>query len=64
MELATGYAALANGGFAVQPYFISRIEDEKGKLLFQAKPTKVCKPCEEADSLNPTPTPIRPGRRA
>lgn len=57
MELATGYAALANGGFAVQPYFISRIEDEKGKLLFQAKPTKVCKPCEEADSLNPTPNP-------
>lgn len=46
LELATGYAALANGGYAVEPYFISHIEDENGNLLYEANPSIVCNHCE------------------
>ncbi|MBU2709577.1 penicillin-binding protein 1A [Zooshikella harenae] len=44
MELATGYAALANGGYQVKPYFISRI-DHLDETVYQATPYKVCKTC-------------------
>ena len=46
LQMATGYAAFANGGYRVNPYFIERIEDVSGNVLFQAKPEQVCKPCE------------------
>ena len=38
IQMAVGYAAFANGGFRVSPYFIQRIEDEKGNILEQSKP--------------------------
>jgi penicillin-binding protein 1A len=38
IQMAVGYAAFANGGFLVKPYFIQRIEDEKGNILEQSKP--------------------------
>ena len=38
LQMAIGYAAFANGGFRIAPYFIQRIEDERGKVLEQAKP--------------------------
>jgi penicillin-binding protein 1A len=38
IQMAVGYAAFANGGFLVTPYFIQRIEDEKGNILEQPKP--------------------------
>lgn len=41
MELASGYAVLANGGFYVKPYFIQRIETAE-ELIFEAKPTIAC----------------------
>src|SRR5690554_66206 len=47
MELATGYAVLANGGFAVTPYLIDRIEDDNGQLLYQARPAVACRNCPE-----------------
>ena len=45
VQMATGYAAIANGGFRVQPHFISRIEDAYGKVIFQAKPDYACISC-------------------
>lgn len=48
MELATGFAVLANGGFAVKPYFIERIQNDQGDVLFQAEPITVCERCEQA----------------
>ena len=59
IDIATGYAAIANTGYAVKPYFIERIEDSSGKVLFEAEPTTVCENCEywpkaELVSLNPT----------
>lgn len=45
LELATGYAALANGGFAVKPYLIRRIEDDHDNTLFEAAPAVACREC-------------------
>ncbi|MGB0359967.1 MAG: penicillin-binding protein 1A, partial [Endozoicomonas sp.] len=41
MELATGYAVLANGGYQVEPYFITRIETED-EVLFEVRPVLAC----------------------
>jgi penicillin-binding protein 1A len=46
LEMATGYATFANGGFKVEPYYISRIEDSSGKVVFEAKPKIACTECE------------------
>ena len=50
LEMATGFAVFANGGFKVDPYFISRIEDSSGKVLFHAEPKLACPACEQAAS--------------
>ena len=34
-QLATAYCALANGGQAIEPYFIERIEDRDGQVIYQ-----------------------------
>lgn len=57
LQMATAYAAFANGGYRVNPYFIERIEDSTGKVLFQAKPEQVCKPCENAAFASDMTTP-------
>ena len=38
IQMASAYAVFANGGFKVKPYLITRITDDKGSLLFEAKP--------------------------
>ncbi|NHC03747.1 penicillin-binding protein PBP1a [Acinetobacter sp. 187] len=48
VQMATGYSAIANGGFRVQPHFISRIEDAYGKVIYQANPDYACIPCINA----------------
>jgi penicillin-binding protein 1A len=59
LEMATGYAVLANGGYLVKPYFVDRIESSDGELWFQADPARVCRDCVEDDSvaLNSAPDP-------
>jgi penicillin-binding protein 1A len=46
LEIATGYATFANGGFKIESYFISRIEDAAGKVVFEAPPKIACAECE------------------
>ena len=53
-ELATGYAALANGGYAVSPYIIDRIESKDGQILYQADPAVVCHDCVEISEEEPS----------
>lgn len=48
MQMAVGYTIFANGGFRVTPYFIERIEDEKGNVLEQAQPTHVSENATQA----------------
>lgn len=45
LELVTGYAIIANGGFKIEPYIIERIEDAYGTVLYQATPKIVCRYC-------------------
>jgi penicillin-binding protein 1A len=39
-QMVGAYAVFANGGYRVNPYIISRITDDSGKVLAQAKPVK------------------------
>jgi penicillin-binding protein 1A len=49
LQMATGYSVFANGGFKVDPYYITRIEDAKGKVVFETKPKIACAACEVSD---------------
>lgn len=44
-HMATAYAALANGGYKVEPYIIQRVEDANGEIIMQTTPTTVCETC-------------------
>ncbi len=46
MQLVRGYAVLANGGYLVKPYFISKIEDNSGNTVFITTPQEVCSHCD------------------
>jgi penicillin-binding protein 1A len=35
MQMAAGYAVFANGGYRVSPTLITRVEEQKGKLLYE-----------------------------
>jgi penicillin-binding protein 1A len=48
LQLAAGYAAFANGGFRVEPYFIDRIYGPDQELLYAAQPLWACPDCESA----------------
>ena len=48
LEVATGFATFANGGFLIKPYLIERIEDSFGKVLFQANPAIACDNCDQS----------------
>ncbi len=45
MEVATGYAVFANGGYKVEPYLIERINNFNDGLVYQAEPQRVCNAC-------------------
>jgi len=38
MQMATGYAVFANGGYRVNPWLITRIVDQKGKTVVESQP--------------------------
>ena len=56
IQMATGYATFANGGYRIQPHFITRIEDAYGKTIFEAKPEYACISCINAQEESPQPT--------
>ena len=37
LQMISGYSVFANGGYRVKPYFIQRIEDGRGAVLFEAR---------------------------
>lgn len=47
LRMAQAYSVFANGGFRVEPYFIDRIETDKGKVVFEASPQTACLECSE-----------------
>ncbi|EEY85804.1 penicillin-binding protein PBP1a [Acinetobacter radioresistens] len=60
VQMATGYATFANGGYRIQPHFISRIEDAYGKVIFEADPEYACIPCINAKDDTEEDTPQTP----
>ncbi|WP_279243774.1 penicillin-binding protein 1A [Candidatus Litorirhabdus singularis] len=52
MQLVAAYAAIANGGYRVEPYLIERIEDYRRDEIFRATPLTVCRDCEQTGDEN------------
>lgn len=52
LEIATGYASFANGGYKISPFLINRIEDNQGRLLFLHSPETVCTDCAQDTILD------------
>jgi penicillin-binding protein 1A len=50
LQMATAYAVFANGGYRVDSYYIDRIEDGSGQVVYQAKPVEVCDTCDPPPS--------------
>ena len=79
LEVATGFAVFANGGFKVEPFYIDRIEGPGGQIVYAAEPRTVCAECAqpvaavseaeraknaEVSATIVPPTPLAPGARA
>jgi len=45
LSIARGYAVFANGGYLVEPWFIDRVLDRNGVVVFQANPSRACRGC-------------------
>ncbi len=59
-EVVRGYSTFANGGYQIDPFYIDRIEDAEGNIVFRSERFEVCKPCEakalaEAQAADTTP---------
>lgn len=48
LQMAVAYSVFANGGYKISPYFIDRIEDSNGKVLFESKPIRAGEAGERA----------------
>lgn len=55
LEMTSAYAVFANGGYQVPPWFIERIEDDDGEVLWQAPRVQRCDAdaCEVAHEALP-----------
>ncbi|MCJ8161432.1 penicillin-binding protein PBP1a [Acinetobacter zhairhuonensis] len=61
IQMATGYATFANGGYRIQPHFIDRIEDAYGKVIYQSNPEYACIECINAkDDVSDSAGPVTP----
>jgi penicillin-binding protein 1A len=47
LEVATGFAVFANGGYRVDPFYIDRIEGPGGQIVYTAEPRTVCVECAQ-----------------
>ncbi|HYQ37820.1 MAG TPA: penicillin-binding protein 1A [Pseudomonas sp.] len=57
LEMTTGYAVFANGGYRVLPYLITRIDSRDGETLYRANPARV--PDSPADNaVTPAAIPV------
>jgi len=54
LDLARGYTTFANGGYAVQPYLVQRIETTDKQVVFKASPDTVCRDCDNKPQEPPS----------
>lgn len=55
MQMAAAYAILANGGYRVEPYFITEIRDDQDQVIYRANPLVVCEDCPQQEDTTPSP---------
>jgi len=48
MQIATAYAAFANGGYKIEPYLIQTVLGTQDNSVYEANPATVCHECETA----------------
>lgn len=47
MQMVRGYAVMANGGYLIDPYYISKIENHNDEVIFEANPKRACPDCTD-----------------
>ena len=52
MQMATGYAVFANGGYRVNPFVVSKITDQSGRVLLDFKPPALDESMRAIDTRN------------
>jgi penicillin-binding protein 1A len=52
MQMAVGYSVFANGGYRVNPYLITKITDQRGKVLLDSKPPALAESARGIDARN------------
>lgn len=57
VEIASGYAAFANGGYKVNPHILDRIENSLNQIIYKANPPIACPECDLILETNLDPTP-------
>lgn len=50
LEIVRGMATIANGGFLIEPYFIDRVLNETGEVLWQTNPVVACDNCAQSSA--------------
>jgi len=63
LELVTGFAVFANGGYKVQPYIIEKIQDSDNKILLIANPKIACTTCQTTVKIPDQPTDSKKGKK-
>ena len=52
IQMATAYSAFANGGFRISPYLVTKITDQKGKVLVETKVPVLAESARAIDERN------------
>src|ERR1019366_119027 len=52
LQMVSGYAVFANGGYRVDSYFVERIENAAAHMVFQATPNAVCERSNGGEARN------------
>ncbi len=56
MQIAKGYSIIANGGYPIQPFFISSISTDAGETLYEHPKVELCKSkCKSKETPSLTP---------
>jgi penicillin-binding protein 1A len=58
LQMVSGYAVFANGGYRVDSYFVERIVNAVGETVYRANPKLVCEQCDGAAASAPAPAPV------
>ena len=63
LQLAQGYAVIANGGFLIKPHLMTKISRDDGTVLYEANEATACTLCLQTNNPNLTASTL-PGKQA